>query len=357
VVISNGYLKLKPPLAIHLFISYKMSVLPNTFIEHFDTSAKDIWSVASVSVFDEIHKDLYMKLSKQAEEIAALTKLCQTFKAQADEASSLKGVISSEIIALKGDISSEIITLKGDIKCEIITVKGDINCEINSLKSEIASLKQAAALAVTEQEEMKCLIAEDKEWDAGWEEVGCIVNAGLAPLEERLKSLENKIKLQSSYTSFKCLEEKIVKMKEEMNPVTSVKMDMGLLGLEGRAEMAGIKAEMVKMKRDITKQLLDVKSEMSSLLSGDFYIHAGGSPHGKISTNSGGTAVAVEILSQDHMINIFTGYDVAEDGTVKVNCSGKDASYLLKQRWSFERATDKLIRRPDGSLMSIPLNT
>jgi hypothetical protein len=121
--------------------------------------------------------------------------------------------------------------------------------------------------------------------------------------------------------------------------------------------MAGIKAEMVKMKRDITKQLLDVKSEMSSLLSGDFYIHAGGSPHGKISTNSGGTAVAVEILSQDHMINIFTGYDVAEDGTVKVNCSGKDASYLLKQRWSFERATDKLIRRPDGSLMSIPLNT
>ncbi len=218
-----------------------MSVHPNTFIEPFpkisQSSVKDIWSVAPVNAFDEIHKDLYIKLSKQAEEIAELTKLCQTFKAQTDEASSLKG-----------DIECEIITLKGDIECEIITVKGDINCEINSLKAEIKTLKRAQ---------------------------------------------------------------------------------------------------------------MEMKAEISSLFSGDFYIHAGGSPHGKISTNSGGTAVAVEILSQDHMINIFTGYDVAEDGTVKVNCSGKDASYLLKQRWSFERATDKLINHPDGShrLVSIPLNT
>ena len=122
-----------------------MSLYPNTFIEHFpkisQSNVKDIWSVDSVSAFDETHKDLYMKLSKQAEEIAALTNLCQTFKAQADEASSLKAGISSEFIALKGDISSEIIALKGDIECKIITVKGDINCEINSLKAEIKTLK------------------------------------------------------------------------------------------------------------------------------------------------------------------------------------------------------------------------
>ena len=218
-----------------LFLSHKMSFHPNTFIEPFDTSVKDIWSVASVNAFDEIHKDLYMKLSKQAEEIAELTKLCQTFKAQADEASSLKG-----------DIECEIITLKGDIECEIITVKGDINCEINSLKAEIKTLKRAQ---------------------------------------------------------------------------------------------------------------VEMKAEMSSLLNGDFYIHAGGSPHGKISTKSGGTAGYCSILSQDHMINVFTGYDVAADGTVKVNCPGRDDCYPLKQRWSFERATDKLINHPDGSarLMSISL--
>jgi hypothetical protein len=58
-------------------------------------------------------------------------------------------------------------------------------------------------------------------------------------------------------------------------------------------------------------------------------------------------------------VNRFTGYDVAADGTVKVNCSGKDDCYPITQRWSFERATDKLINHPDGShrLMSIPLNT
>jgi hypothetical protein len=109
---------------------------------------------------------------------------------------------------------------------------------------------------------------------------------------------------------------------------------------------------------ELTKQLLDVKTEMSSLLSGDFYIHAGNSTHGKISTNSGGTNIGVGILSQDHLINCFTGYDVAVDGTVKVNCPGRDDCYPLTQRWSFERATDKLINHPDGShrLMSIPLD-
>ena len=49
-----------------------MSVLPNTFIEPFDTNVKDIWSVPTSAAVDQIHKDLYMKLSKQAEEIAAL---------------------------------------------------------------------------------------------------------------------------------------------------------------------------------------------------------------------------------------------------------------------------------------------
>jgi len=218
-----------------------MSVHPNTFIEPFpkisQSSVKDIWSVAPVNAFDEIHKDLYIKLSKQAEEIAELTKLCQTFKAQADEASSLKG-----------DIECEIITLKGDIECEIITVKGDINCEINSLKAEIKTLKRAQ---------------------------------------------------------------------------------------------------------------MEMKAEISSLFSGDFYIHASGSPHGKISSKSGGTGGYCSLLSQDHLINVFTGYDVAADGTVKVNCAGRDDCYPRTQRWSFERATDKLINHPDGShrLVSIPLNT
>ena len=207
-----------------------MSVHPNTFIEPFpkisQSSVKDIWSVAPVNAFDEIHKDLYIKLSKQAEEIAELTKLCQTFKAQTDEASSLKG----------------------DIECEIITVKGDINCEINSLKAEIKTLKRAQ---------------------------------------------------------------------------------------------------------------MEMKAEISSLFSGDFYIHASGSPHGKISSKSGGTGGYCSLLSQDHLINVFTGYDVAADGTVKVNCAGRDDYYPRTQRWSFERATDKLINHPDGShrLMSIPLNT
>ena len=232
-------------------LSHKMSFHSNTFIEPFDTSVKDIWSVASVNAFDDIHKDLYMKLSKQAEEIAALNKLCQTFKAQADEASLLNGGISSEIIALKGDISSKIITLKGEIECEIITVKGDINCEINSLKSEIASLKQAAtsaaALAVAEQEETKRLIAEDKEWDAGWEEVGRIVNAGLVPFDERLKSLQNEIKLQnSSYTSFKRLHEEIASSKRDL------------------ASAAALVKEMEEMKRELAHTKKTIRYESSS---------------------------------------------------------------------------------------------
>ena len=160
-----------------------MSVLPNTFIEPFDTNVKDIWSVASVSGLNNIN-------------------------------------------------------------CEIIALKGDINSEIISLKAEIETLKRV-------QQEMK--------------------------------------------------------------------------------------------------------AEMSSLLSGDFYIHAGGSPHGKISTNSGGTGGYCSLLSQDHLVNCFTGYDVAADGTVKVNCSGKDNRYPLMQRWSFERATDKLINHPDGSARLISI--
>lgn len=120
------------------------------------------------------------------------------------------------------------------------------------------------------------------------------------------------------------------------------------------SEIISLKAEIEKLKR----VQVEMKTEMSSLLSGDFYIHAGGSPHGKISTKSGGTNIGVGILSQDHLINCFTGYDVAADGTVKVNCPGKDNRYPLMQRWSFERATDKLINHPDGSarLMSIPLD-
>ena len=178
-----------------------MSVFPNTLFEPFDTGVKDIWSEPISVAVDEINKDLYKKLSKQAEEIAALTKICETFKAQADEAS--------------------------------------------SLKVEVEALKRVQ---------------------------------------------------------------------------------------------------------------VEMKVEMSSLLSGDFYIHAGNSPHGKISTNSGGTNVGVSILSQDHLITCFTGYDVAADGTVKCwKSGGWDNRYPLTQRWSFERATDKLISTPDGTLMSIPL--
>jgi hypothetical protein len=323
---------------------HNMSVHPNTWVEPFptisQTNVKDIWAEST----DEIHKDLYMKLSTQAAEITALTNLCEKFKSQIDEMSLLKGDIGAEVISLKGDIGCEMITLKGDIGCEMITLKGDINCEVNSLKAEIETLKQASAEAEAIAEKQ----TTDKEFA---EELTSIVNAGLVPLDERLKSLENKIHLQSSYTSFKRLQEEMVKIKEEMNPVTSVKIDMGLLGLEGRAEMAGIKAEMVKMKSDITKQLLDVKTEISSLLTGDFYIHAGGSQHGGILPNCDNRICSV-VLSQDHMINRFARYNVDSDGTVKHH-NGNDP---LRQRWSFERATDKLIRHPDGSLISIPLD-
>jgi hypothetical protein len=224
-----------------------MSVDLNTWAEPFLTisqsTVKDIWAEST----EEIHKDLYMKLSTQAEQIAALTNLCEKFKSQIDEMSSLKGDIGAEVISLKGDIGAEIISLKGDIGCEMIALKGDINCEVNSLKAEIETLKRIQ---------------------------------------------------------------------------------------------------------------LEMKAEMSSLLTGDFYIHAGGSPHGKISSKSGETGGYCSLLSQDHLINVFTGYNVATDGTVKVNCPGRDDCYPLTQRWSFERATDKLINHPDGShrLMSIPLN-
>ena len=179
-----------------------MSICPNTLFEPFDTGVKDIWSEPISFAVDEINKDLYKKFSKHTEEIAALTKICETLKANADE--------------------------------------------VHSLKVEVETLKRAN---------------------------------------------------------------------------------------------------------------MEMKAEMSSLLTGDFYIHAGGSPHGKISTKSGGTSYC-SLLSQDHLINVFTGYDVAADGTVKVNCPGRDDCYPLTQRWSFERATDKLINHPDGShrLMSIPLN-
>ena len=178
-----------------------MSICPNTLFEPFDTGVKDIWSEPISFAVDEINKDLYKKFSKHTEEIAALTKICETLKANADE--------------------------------------------VHSLKVEVETLKRAN---------------------------------------------------------------------------------------------------------------MEMKAEMSSLLTGDFYIHAGGSPHGKISTNSGGTGGPSCILSQDHMINLFTGYDVAADGTVKCFKSGQlDNSYPLKQRWSFERSTDKLISKPDGTLISIPL--
>ena len=118
-----------------------MSVDLNTWVEPFTTisqsTVKDIWAKST----EEIHKDLYMKLSPQAEQIAALTNLCEKFKSQIDEMSSLKGDIGAEIISLKGDIGAEVISLKGDIGCEMITLKGDINCEVNSLKAEIETLK------------------------------------------------------------------------------------------------------------------------------------------------------------------------------------------------------------------------
>ena len=273
-----------------------MSVDLNTWVEPFTTisqsTVKDIWAKST----EEIHKDLYMKLSTQAEQIAALTNLCEKFKSQIDEMSSLKGDIGAEIISLKGDIGAEVISLKGDIGCEMITLKGDINCEVNSLKAEIETLKRGAAQAAAELKEIDSDMKNDaaqaaldqEEVEKGWEDV---------------------------YT-------------------------------------------LQKTCGELTKQILDVKTEMSSLLSGDFYIHAGGSPHGKISTKSGGTGGYCSLLSQDHHINVFTGYDVAADGTVKVNCPGRDDCYPLTQRWSFERATDKLINHPDGShrLMSIPLN-
>lgn len=180
-----------------------MSINLNTFCEPFNTNVKDIWSEPKSVAVDEIHKNLYLKLSRQEHEIAALTNLCQTFKAIIDETT--------------------------------------------SLKSEIETLKRAN---------------------------------------------------------------------------------------------------------------VEFKAEMSSLLTGDFYIHAGGSPHGKISTNSGGTNARVQILSQDSHANVFTGYDVAEDGTVKCwKSGGWDNRYPLTQRWSFERATDKLISKPDGTLISMPLDT
>ena len=208
-----------------------MSVHPNTFIEPFDTSVKDIWSVAPVSALDEIHKDLYIKLSKQAEEIAELKRAL---------------------------------------------------VEVSLEQAEIdRDMKMDAAQAKLDQEEIK----------KGWEDV------------------------------------------------------------------YALKAEIETLKRVQVEMKAEMKAEMSSLLTGDFYIHAGGSPHGKISTKSGGTSYC-SLLSQDHLINVFTGYDVAADGTVKVNCPGRDDCYPLTQRWSFERATDKLINHPDGShrLMSIPLN-
>ena len=209
-----------------------MSVHPNTFIEPFDTSVKDIWSVAPVSALDEIHKDLYIKLSKQAEEIAELKRALV-------------------------EVSLEQAEIDRDMKTD-------------------------AAQAKLDQEEIK----------KGWEDV------------------------------------------------------------------YALKAEIETLKRVQVEMKAEMKAEMSSLLSGDFYIHAGGSPHGKISSKSGGTGGYCSLLSQDHLVNSFTGYNVAADGTVKVNCPGRDDCYPITQRWSFERATDKLINHPDGShrLMSIPLD-
>ena len=204
-----------------------MSVHPNTFIEPFDTSVKDIWSVAPVSALDEIHKDLYIKLSKQAEEIAELKRAL---------------------------------------------------VEVSLEQAEIdRDMKMDAAQAKLDQEEIK----------KGWEDV------------------------------------------------------------------YALKAEIETLKRVQVEMKAEMKAEMSSLLSGDFYIHAGGSQHGGILPNCDNRICSV-VLSQDHMINRFARYNVDSDGTVKWH-NGNDP---LRQRWSFERATDKLINHPDGShrLMSIPLD-
>ena len=203
-----------------------MSVHPNTFIEPFDTSVKDIWSVAPVSALDEIHKDLYIKLSKQAEEIAELKRAL---------------------------------------------------VEVSLEQAEIdRDMKMDAAQAKLDQEEIK----------KGWEDV------------------------------------------------------------------YALKAEIETLKRVQAEMKAEMKAEMSSLLSGDFYIHSGGSQHCLL-PNCDNRSCSV-VLSQDHMINRFARYNVDSDGTVKCH-NGNDP---LRQRWSFERATDKLIRRPDSScgLMSIPLN-
>lgn len=101
-----------------------MSVFPNTFIEPFDTSVKDIWSEPTSAAIDEIHKDLYMKLSMQAEEIAALKRALvevttehdhdmkmDAAQAKLDQEEIKKGwedvyVLKDEIAALKNELES-----------------------------------------------------------------------------------------------------------------------------------------------------------------------------------------------------------------------------------------------------------
>jgi hypothetical protein len=238
----------------------KMEERLNTTIEK-QYYNQDIWSEPKSNVVDEIHKDLYMKLSKQEEEIAALNKLCQTFKEQAVESSSLNGDIGSKIIRFEGEIGAEIISLKGDINAKIIGLEGDIGAEIISLKSEIASLKRdaasAAACAVVEKEEMKCLIAEDKEWDAGWEEVEQIVKAALVPLEERLKSL-NEATYRTDYnTSFKRVHEEIISSKRDAAQAAA-------LILAERAEVISLKKEIAEMKRELAHTKITMSSKSSS---------------------------------------------------------------------------------------------
>jgi hypothetical protein len=180
-----------------------------------------------------------MKLSKQEEEIAALTKLCEKLKSQIDEMSSLNGGIGSNIIRFEGEIGAEIISLKS---------------EIASLKRDAAS---AAACALVEKEEMKCLIAEDKEWDAGWEEVRQIVKAALVPLEERLKSLHEDRALQDSYTSFKRVHEDIISSKRDAAQAAA-------LILAERAEIISLKKEITEMKRELTHTKINMRSKSSS---------------------------------------------------------------------------------------------
>jgi len=222
---------------------------------------QDIWSEPKSNVVDEIHKDLYMKLSKQEEEIAALTKLCEKLKSQIDEMSSLNGGIGSNIIRFEGEIRTEIISLKGDINAKIIGLEGDIGAEIISLKSEIASLKRdaasAAACALVEKEEIKCLIAEDKEWDAGWEEVGQIVKAALVPLEERLKSLHDATYRTDYHTSFKRVHEEIISSKRDAAQAAA-------LILAERAEIISLKKEIAEMKRELTHTKITMSSKSSS---------------------------------------------------------------------------------------------